>query len=127
MTDLTTTAHLDNDLHELDLAISEADSVAAWESAEALAATIEREWREHARGLIEALAAHRMVDARWRLDVEMVRLRIQLATAVQYAEARALETRDRVELCRHHREVVRHRSPVMDAAFQQWRLEQATE
>ena len=125
MTDLTTTTALDADLYELDTMIAEADSVDAWASAEALAVTLETEWREHAEALLDALAEHRRIDPRYRACAETLRLRVQLATSVQYAEARALEASDRVEVCRHHREL-KERSP-MERAYQNFLAEEATQ
>ena len=137
MTDLTQTTALDADLYELDTMIAEADSVAAWTSAEAFAVTVVRELREQAVACAAALAMTGRIDA-WCLlrlpdptlghdklmvGSEVAEMRQRLAEDVQHCEARALEASDRVELCRHHRET-KKRSP-MERAYQNFLAEEA--
>ena len=123
ITDLTKPNRLDSRLHDLDEQIAEATTAAEFRDLEGSALDLAGEWRIHFHGLIDALAAHRLVDARYRACAGMVRLRVELAAAVQYAEARALEASDRVEVCRHHREL-KERSP-MERAYQNFLAEEA--
>ena len=140
MIDLKTRTHLDNALFALDEAIAQCASPRDWAGAEGLARDLAVRWSVFHQSCQEAITATAKIDSRCLVRLvaesdiwadremsgsEVVQLRYRLAELGQYAAARALECGDRIRACAAG--LRRAGSPEMHAAFQQWRLEQATE
>ena len=97
--DLTLRTHLDADLYALDEHIADCTTPADYRQAEALARCVLMGWADFHLACIAALTITRRVDERCRLDAKLLRARLEVAEAVKYAAARALECGDRIRAC----------------------------